>query len=417
MSASNSVDDVGPATDVGPAPHLARFFFRFCFSFFVLFNFPFPLNIVPGVDVDGLTQKAWDVLVQPAGRALFGISPSPAFTGSGDTTWGWTQLILLVALSLVAALVWTLFDRRTNDPLLARGLHTYVRFALAYVMLVYGTSKVIPTQFPAPPLDRLVQPFGHASPMGLLWTFMGASVPYVIFTGLGEMLGGLLLTMRRTALIGALVSAGVMTQVAVLNFCYDVPVKIYSTLLLCEALFIIAFDARRLLFALVPQVPRAAWWKIAIRTVAVVAVCVLFFKQGLEYREQLSKRSPLRGIWRVDTLQVNGVDRPPLITDQERWRRLVFDYPMGMSIQVMSDKRTSYGITLREVQKAFTLRRRLEPALRASFTYQRPDARTLIVDGTMNGDRIHAVTHLEPETGFLLNTRGFHWINETPFNR
>ena len=28
--------------------------------------------------------------------------------------------------------------------------------------------------------------------MGLLWTFMGASLPYVIFTGAAEMLGGLL---------------------------------------------------------------------------------------------------------------------------------------------------------------------------------------------------------------------------------
>jgi hypothetical protein len=406
MSASNWSDSA-----------LHRFLFRFLFAFLVLFNFPFPLNIIPGVNVDGWTTRAWDVLVQPAGRALFGISPPSAFTGSGDTSWGWTQLALLLGISLLAALVWTLWDRRTNYPRLVRFLHTYVRFALAYVMLVYGTAKVIPTQFPAPSLDRLVQPFGQASPMGLLWTFMGASVPYVIFTGLGEMLGGLLLTMRRTALVGALVSAGVMTQVAVLNFCYDVPVKIYSTLLLFEALVLIAYDARRLLFALIPQVPRVAWWKIALRTAAVVAVCVLFFKQGLDYREQFTKRSPLRGIWRVDVLQVNGVDRPPLITDAERWRRLVFDYPQGMSIQLMSDKRTTYGITLEEARKTFSLKRRLEPALKASFTYQRPDPGTLIVDGTMNADRIHVVARREPDTDFLLNTRGFHWINEVPFNR
>ena len=396
---------------------LHRFLFRWCFAFLLLFNFPFPLNVIPGVPVDQWTTNAWDVLVQPAGRALFGAGPSATFTGSGDTSWSWTQLVLLLGLSLAAALVWTIWDRRTNDPRLARFLHTYVRFALGYVMLVYGTSKVIPNQFPAPSLDRLIQPFGNASPMGILWTFMGASVPYVIFTGLGEMLGGLLLTMRRTALIGALVSAGVMTQVAVLNFCYDVPVKIYSTLLLFEALVIIAYDARRLLFAMILQVPRVAWWKIALRTAAVVAVCFFFFKDGLEYRETLAKRSPLRGIWRVDVLQVNGVDRPPLITDTERWRRLVFDYPMGMSVQLMSDKRTGYGITLAEAQKSFTLKKRDDPNLKASFKYQRPDPKTLILDGNMGNDRIHLVAHREPDTDFLLQTRGFHWINEVPFNR
>jgi hypothetical protein len=67
--------------------------------------------------------------------------------------------------------------------------------------------------------------------MGLLWTFMGASAAYTIFTGLGELVGGLLLTTRRTALAGALVSAAVMTHVAVLNFCYDVPVKLFSMVL------------------------------------------------------------------------------------------------------------------------------------------------------------------------------------------
>lgn len=412
MSASNWSDVGRPS-----ARPAYRSLFRFLFSFLLLYNLPFPLNVVPGLPVDDWMRKGWDLLVQPAGRALFGAGPASRFTGSGDTRWHWTQFVLLLSISLVAALVWSAWDRRTNYARLARFLHTYVRFALGYVMLVYGTSKVIPLQFPAPSLDRLVQPFGQASPMGLLWTFMGASAPYVIFTGIGEMLGGLLLTMRRTALIGALVTAGVMLQVAVLNFCYDVPVKIFSTLLFFEALVLIAYDARRLLFALIPQVPRVAWWKIALRTAAVLAVCVLFFKQGLDYGEQLAKRSPLRGIWRVDTLRINGTERPPLITDTTRWRRMVFDHPQGMSVQLMSDQRERYGITLEEAKQTFTLRRREDPAFRASFAYQRPDAGTLIVDGTMANDRIHAVAHREPEAELLLQTRGFHWINEVPFNR
>ncbi|HVE73088.1 MAG TPA: hypothetical protein VNI54_17105 [Thermoanaerobaculia bacterium] len=392
-----------------------RFVFRFCFAFFVLYNFPFPLNIVPGVDLDPWLNKAWGALIVPAGRILFGAAPEFVFTGSGDTRWYWTQLALEAAISLIAAIVWTFFDRRTNYPKLARGLHTYLRFALGYVMLVYGTAKVIPTQFPAPTLDRLVQPFGDASPMGILWTFMGASPAYVIFTGLGEMLGGILLTMRRTALLGALVAAGVMVQVAALNYFYDVPVKILSTFLLAEALFLIAYDLRRMLFALVPAVPRTAWWKIALRTAAVIAVCVTMIQGTLQYREQLTKRSPLRGIWRVDELQVNGVTRPPVITDLTRWRRLIFDFPQGMSIQMMSDKRQRYGITLDSSQ--FSLKKRDAPAFLASFTYKRPDPNTLIVDGTMDGEQIHAVAHREPETEFLLTSRGFHWINEFPFNR
>jgi hypothetical protein len=405
MSASSWVDR---------AP--ARFLFRFCCAFLLLYNFPFPLNFVPGVDVDAPMQAAWDKLVRPAGRALFGVTPTSAFGGSGDTRWYFAQLALIIAISLAAALLWTIWDRRTNYPLVARWLHVYVRFALAAVMLGYGAAKVIPTQFPAPTLDRLTQPFGQASPMGLLWTFMGASAPYVILTGLAEMLGGLLLTMRRTALVGALVSAGVVTQVVVLNFCYDVPVKLFSSFLLFEALFLIAYDARRLLFALLPPVPRTAWWKPVLRTAIVIAFCAMLLQQTLALHRQLSERSPLRGVWRVDTLQVNGVERLPLITDATRWRRLVFDFPQGMSIQLMDDRRHRYGITL-EGARSFSVRKRDAPSFRGSFTYTRPDAGTLIVDGVMESERIHAVTHREPDAEYLLTTRGFHWINETPFNR
>jgi hypothetical protein len=95
--------------------------------------------------------------------------------------------------------------------------------------------------------------------MKLLWTFMGASIPYVIFTGAAEMLGGLLLAARRTTLLGALVCIGVLSNVVMLNFSYDVPVKLYSSHLLLMAVFLAAPDLRRLasLFVWNRRVPPA----------------------------------------------------------------------------------------------------------------------------------------------------------------
>jgi hypothetical protein len=46
---------------------------------------------------------------------------------------------------------------------------------------------------------------------------------------------------------GALVSIGVMSPVVALNFCYDVPVKLYSSHLLAMKVFLILPDLRRLL--------------------------------------------------------------------------------------------------------------------------------------------------------------------------
>lgn len=51
------------------------------------------------------------------------------------------------------------------------------------------------------------------------------------------------------------------------------------------------------------------------------------------------------------------------------------------------------------------------------FTHSQPDAQHLILRGTLNGNPIVAAFHRLDESSLLLTTRGFHWINEDPFNR
>src|SRR5215469_2793011 len=95
-------------------------------------------------------------------------------------------------------------------------------------MLGYGVKKLVGAQFPGPSLSRLMQPFGQASPLGLMWTFMGASQLYSFFAGMGETVGGALVLVPRLVTLGALISLAMTTNVLVLNLCYDVPRKIFS---------------------------------------------------------------------------------------------------------------------------------------------------------------------------------------------
>src|SRR5262249_21326568 len=142
-------------------------------------------------------------------------------------------------LAAAGTLLWSLLDRkRPQYRRLHEWLRVYVRFYVATTLITYGVVKVIKSQFPYPDGDRLLVPYGESSPMRLLWTFMGASEGYNWFTGAGEMLGGLLLCTRRATLLGALVSCGVMLHVAALNFCYDVPVKLFSTHLVLMSVFL-----------------------------------------------------------------------------------------------------------------------------------------------------------------------------------
>ena len=425
MSASSS-PDVAPARWSLPT----RIAFRFFFSFFLLYlQMPFFVSLPR---LNPAVLRFWDAIVSRVGRAVFGVAVKWEPSGSGDTTWNWVQLFVMVVTSLAITILWSIVDRRRLAyPRLHAFLRIYVRFALALAMFMYGIVKVIPMQFSAPPLERLLQPVGEMSPMGLLWTFMGYSAAYTIFAGLGEMLGGLLLTTRRTALLGALITAAVMTNVAIMNFAYDVPVKIYSSILLLAASFIIAPDAKRLfeLFVLNRAVEprplhrfvRQPWLHNTLRVLRTLAV-ILFvsqtFQRTLYARRTFrpaDERAALHGIWNVDELTVDGVARPPLLTDTTRWRRVIFSGNRGVTIQFVNDSRERYGVM--HDLSGFILKKRDNPLWQASFFSKRPDPRTLLVDGHMDGHKIVATLHKQPEPKFLLTSRGFHWINEQPFNR
>src|SRR5690606_12836841 len=124
-------------------------------------------------------------------------------------------------------------------------------YFLFYVMVEYGLSKLLEVQFPRPRLERLAQPVGELSPMGLVWLFMGESPAYRALAGIAQISGGVLLLSGRTCAIGALVLVFVMSNVLAINLCFDVPVKLFSAHLLIMALVVLLLDHRlqRILFS------------------------------------------------------------------------------------------------------------------------------------------------------------------------
>jgi hypothetical protein len=105
------------------------------------------------------------------------------------------------------------------------------------------------------PLPWLLWRLGDFTPTHLLWIFMGYSRPYAIFAGAGEMLGALLLCFRRTSAAGAFVLIAVLSNVVVMNFAYDVAVKVDAVNFLLMAMFIAAPDARRVARAILAVRP------------------------------------------------------------------------------------------------------------------------------------------------------------------
>jgi uncharacterized membrane protein YphA (DoxX/SURF4 family) len=442
-SQAESQTNAAPLTETEPSEPARRWglakrvAFRFVFAYLVLYNFPFPLGEPAFTPfIAEAYDNFWHPVTQWVARHVLrlGYDITVFSNGSGDTTYNYVQALCFLSLAAFAALVWSSLDRRrANYERLYRWLWLYVRFVLAYTMITYGSLKAVPLQMPSPYFTRLLEPYGDSSPMGLLWTFVGASRGFEIFTGCAEILGGVLLILPRTTLLGALVCFGDTVLIFTLNMCYDVPVKLYSLHLLLMSVFLIAPEARRLADVLVFNRPvgaagaRRLFRRPKLNRVA-LALQVLFglyllglclfgaYEQSKVYGFNAPK-PPLYGIWVVDEFSSDGQTRPPLTTDAARWQRVVFQVDKAITIQPMTGPNQPFTLELNAEAKTLTLGKRDDPNWKSVLTYNDSGDGRLTIEGEFDGHPTRAVATRFDESKFLLKSRGFHWIQERPFNR
>jgi len=345
-----------------------------------------------------------------------------------------------VIVAAIAAAVWSLIERRGADHTRLRALlRVVLRYTLAFALLGYGTSKLLCLQFPGPSPSRLLQPYGESSPMGLLWTFMGASSMYEVFAGAAEVLGALLLLFRRTTALGALVLAVVLVNVVMLNLCYDVPVKINSASYFGMCIYLLLPELRRLADVLVFNRATQPIRRDRVRLSPRMRIARCVIKYGLiGWILFLDLRSELRwlrardtitwygGYWNVTSLSRDGHDVPPLITDGTRWRRLRFQDAASTVYarwRFMDNAPGElYTVVIDEEQQVM----RFTPSGNdgsgpssgpLTFHYVRSAPDHLTLEGKVGATETSVqLEKLDVRSSLLVN-RGFHWINEVPFNR
>ena len=354
-------------------------------------------------------------------------------SGSGDKTYDWVHAFTVLAISVLITVVWSALDRRREHyARMQQWVRLFARFALGSTMVTYGMIKAIPLQMPAPGLTRLLEPFGHFSPMGVLWYSIGASRPYEIFAGCAELAGGILLFFPPTATLGALICLADSIQIFTLNMTYDVPVKLFSFHLIVLSLFLLAPDARRLLNVLLlnrtaqPSTMIPLGRTIRARRIGLAAQ-VLFgmYLVAMNLNSALdawtrygggAPKSPLYGIWNIEQMVIDGQIRSALTTDYDRFRRVIFDRPTQAAFQRMNDTFVLYGAKIDTTARTVTLTRGTA-ASPGSFTYEQRSADVLILNGSIDGQKMQIQARLYDREKFLLVTRGFHWVQEYPFNR
>ncbi len=412
-----------------------RIAFRFMAVFFLLYILPFPLDKVPGIHL--LAQwysKAWHAAAVWVGNhALYLPEPITLFAGgSGDKIYDYVFLLMVAVLALLGTLLWSYLDRRRlSYPKAFYGLRVLVRYYLGSVLVFYGMIKVFHLQMPSPSLFELVQPFGDKTPMGLAWSYVGFSPAFSAFTGLAEVIAGMLLFFRKTTTAGALLAAVVMLNVAVMNFTFHIPVKLYSSMLFLMAVFLTLPDVGRLVDMLLlnkPTQPRLRRQYLHTRWMRNTALVIKIFFIGsvvvgnaaacfarVKTSGDQRPRPPLYGIYDVTEFIRNGDTLPPLTTDGSRWRQLITDFPNHIHVKLMNDSIAYYPVAWDTTRSRLVINGGTTKD-KSAFQFEEKSG-TLRLHGVMGYDSVTiSLQQRDLESFYLINTR-FRWIAAYPNNR
>lgn len=420
-----------------------KLLFRFFFVYFMISIAPWTwIENLPYVSV--VTQPWYwleDQLVQFANKNIFKVYKELVpLNGSGDTSWAWTHLWFFTLFSLLVSLIWTVADKnKSGYPRWNYLLVTIVRYNVAMVAFGYGIIKVFALQMWFPSVSQLATPLGEFLPMRLSWLFIGYSTPYQVFSGVAEVIVGLLLFNRKTATAGALMALAVFGNVMAMNLSYDIPVKLFSTHLVVMSLFLVIQEHQRIaaFFIHNKTAPVSTVYDITInkkwqritryvlKGLFVVFIIILPFYNSYE-RYQDSKttkdQTPIvSGIYDVADFVLNKDTIPAIIGDSTRWSNLILQ-PGTTGSMLSSDTlfrklygRAYFGYFVDTVKKAITFRwsGRQSDSL-FTMQYSIPDSSTINLSGVVKKDSLF-VRLKRTNKQYRLAEKQFHWLSE--YNR
>lgn len=412
--------------------------FRFFMIFFVLYVFFNPNGVLPYYDlVAEFYINVFHKFIPWVAQHVLHLSKPVVIvpTGSGDTTYDYLILLFITVVTAIGTVIWSITGRNTsNYNKLFYWLTVVVRYYVGITMLGYGFFKVIKLQFPGPSFARLIEPVGDMSPMGLAWTYMGQSIGFNYFTGFAEISVGLLLFFRKTSTLGAVVGLVVAGNIMAINYCFDVPVKLLSTALVIMCLFLLTRDATRLInfffknadakpSNLTPHRFRARWKNIALTTLKVLLIAytlILDFTQSLSAEKQYGEKAPkppLYGLYNVETFIKNRDTLKPITTDTTRWSKFMISYEGGAQIKLMNDSTKRFSFKPDVKKHTIVANTYADTVNKYHLTYATPAPDVLILKGNWKKDSINVTLRKIDATKFRLISRGFHWVNEQPYNR
>ncbi len=171
--------------------------------------------------------------------AAFGMKLS-VLTVSSDSTSLYLLMLILVFVAFAFSILlhcWSWW--RKHQSQITAHLNTLFSFYLVFRLFSYGLDKVFKSQFYLPEPNLLYTPLGQLSKDILYWSTIGSSYSYNLVVGSFECLAGLLLLFRKTRNLGLVLALLAFGQIVLINFSFDISVKVLSTFLFTLTLYLV----------------------------------------------------------------------------------------------------------------------------------------------------------------------------------
>ncbi|WP_057940140.1 hypothetical protein [Algoriphagus resistens] len=396
--------------------------------YIVVYAFPSPFHYIPLLNELLLKyfvaiRDEFTILIA---RSVLGHPDfvKPQMNGSGDTTFNYMELISFPIIALILALLFiVIFRKRSWITKLFSWSLIYARYYVGLVLISYGVAKFMIGQFPSPGIYTLEQTFGDSSPMGLAWRFFGYSDTYKIFMGLSEITAGSLLLFRRTAVLGALISIAVTTNIVLVNFSFDVPVKLMSSHLLFFSILILLPSVKVLLDFFILQKPtrlftpgiswktksqRNLWLagKLFFAGLLPILMIVGHFMSQPIMRKRTTKWEGTYTFSQNNLPDSAGVYWTKVMIDQNR-------------LDVKTSGKNAHYYTIEDFTEDGKIHfvrsgKQEDPYLLKIRENPEGEYQLLV---TLGEKQMDITVTRKKKSDYLLMNRGFNWINEAPFNR
>ncbi|MDZ4795586.1 MAG: hypothetical protein SGI83_15005 [Bacteroidota bacterium] len=392
------------------------------FGFLCILFIPFPFTLIKAQLY--LTDFLFGKPIAYIAAAVFGKSLDNTRVYSDSFSMYLLVLLLFVLSMLVSLLLlqvkkWALY-RETVHTFFTRVFIAY----LALQLLKYGIDKIFKNQFYLPEPNTLYTPLGQIDKDLLYWSSMGTSHFYSIFLGTLEAVAAVLILIRRTRLVGLLVSFAVLLNVVAVNFGFDISVKLFSLFLLYITLYLLQPYTGQLYQLLIrnkatPGKPAPEKFALAqpsfvahfLKWFAIGIICIEvfypFIKSG-KLNGDNTARPHLHGVYEVRQVIV-GTDTLAAIYSPVK--RFFIHKESYMIFQDPADQLQDYKLALDKAESVFILTDYQLKQTVLSFQYQPADS-TLTLQYFHNGTESRLVGKALDWKKLPLLQKSFHWTVE-----